>query len=284
MLRLFTFGCLSYLARAAALYDYAQQPLRDHKEGPFVGSAQEPVLETPTERFFGFEFDVDHHYIFPAIKRSAKPITLGALQKIRTYRAQDFPYSVGVSVPLNSAYGGDIVVRQGAESGRERDVNDVGSKTWIDFDGPRAEHIPLLNIGVRNGGTVSMQAQVARLDLDTPYISIPPEMFAVLLQATNASESHFADCRSQAWRAFPDLVFGLDAQDGEAHEFVVRPEEYLSQPRGRCELLVRNAEEHSGGEIVLGWAAIKGRSFVLDWVAGKMGLEDGRRADYEPWP
>lgn len=144
---------------------------------------------------------------------------------------------------------------------------------WIDFDGSQAEHIPLSSVGVRKGGMVAQPVRSAHLDLDTPYITVPNAMYDVILLASKPwwdrnlqSDKLYVDCKSLD--TFPDLVFGLE---NGVDEIAVTPRQYFLRQEKECVLMVRGTRDSDVG-IVLGWAAIRGREIVLDWVAGKMGF------------
>jgi hypothetical protein len=151
--------------------------------------------------------------------------------------------------------------------------------------------IPLLDVGVRKGGIIIMDTEAARMDLGTPYVHLPKGVWDVLALATNpeedSEENLIVDCEAKG--RFPDLVFGLAGErqgDGDEYEngqagelehvdeLIVRPEQYiLRTEEGRCVLLVRSLESScEDGEIVLGWAAIRGRNFVLDWTRERIGF------------
>lgn len=118
----------------------------------------------------------------------------------------------------------------------------------------------------------------AILVLDSPYISLPKEIFNILLQATETSSgrNYVVDC--DLISRFPDIVFGLDeSEEGDGdedaeydvQEFVATPKQYVLETEGRCMLLARNAES---GRIALGWAAFRGRKTVLDIGRESLGL------------
>jgi hypothetical protein len=155
-------------------------------------------------------------------------------------------------------------------------------------------HLPLLGIGIRKSGMISMPAESATLDLSTPYIHVPKGIWDVLLLATSTEQQAregeevlYVDCG--ALNVFPDLVFGIErrgyAEGTEEHaaeqeeedddELIIRPEQYILQTtEGKCMLLARNADScHDDKRVIkLGWAAVRGRDVVLDWRAGRVGF------------
>ncbi|KAI8933164.1 hypothetical protein NX059_009805 [Plenodomus lindquistii] len=141
----------------------------------------------------------------------------------------------------------------------------------------RASHIPLHTLSLRRGGTLSMPVQAAAIDLQTPFITLPGSMWDVLVLATKPEEENMrVECERRG--VFPELVLGTG--DGEREgDIVVGPEQYVLEREGGCELLVRKGgdeeverEEGEEGVVGLGWAAFRGRRFVVDLVGGKMGV------------
>lgn len=157
---------------------------------------------------------------------------------------------------------------------------------WIETTRP-SEDIPLSQVGIRKGGMISIEAQTARLALETPFVFIPKEIYKVLLMATEpvfhpdgtGSDEGVVNCNSRS--RFPDLVLELglewaddEEQDAEGIEVVITPEQYIMEvEQGQCVLLARSSGENQSEEVVLGWAAIRGRQVILDWVNKRTGFE-----------
>jgi len=148
--------------------------------------------------------------------------------------------------------------------------DNAAAMLWVDVEA-RAESIPLLGIGVRRDGMVSMAVRSARLDLGTPFVAVPKQVWEVVVLATRpAAEGSrlWVDCERRG--VFPDLVF----QDEGEEEIVVTPWQYvLELGEERCLLLVGEME---GGELredaVLGWSAVRGRNVIIDAVEKRMGI------------
>lgn len=141
---------------------------------------------------------------------------------------------------------------------------------WYPIDGKRAGGIALQGMGVRREGMVSMAVESARLDLGTPFVVLPGQMWEVLALATRPHTEGLhlrVDCERRG--VFPDLVF----DDGEG-EIVVTPWQYvLEVVQGRCLLLAREmGEKGQGVDTVLGWAAVRGRVIIVDVVEKRMGI------------
>jgi hypothetical protein len=143
---------------------------------------------------------------------------------------------------------------------------------WLDTD-VLAAGISLDHIGIRKGGMITMPTWSTSLSLDTPFISLPANIFDVLMQAAHTSLENELVLDCSLIPILPDLVFGLDVEDGralEGEEIVVTPEQYVMKTEaGTCVLLARS----HGGLQRLGWAAIRGREFVIDLTGRRMGFE-----------
>jgi saccharopepsin len=169
-----------------------------------------------------------------------------------------------IDIPLESAKSGSVSFSHNTSTL----LDDVW---WL----PSASHIELDNVGIRKGGMITMPVTKALLSLGTPYISLPDGLFYILLQAANTSSKQKFVVNCEAVLVLPDLVFGLAVdedgdEDSKPEEIVVTPQQYvMAGENGKCMLLARSAGE---GPIEMGWAAIRGRKFVLNLAAGRMGF------------
>jgi hypothetical protein len=142
---------------------------------------------------------------------------------------------------------------------------------WLRTYGLAAD-ISLDHVGIRKGGMITMPTSSTWLSLETPYISLPANIFDVLMQAAHTSleEDLVVDCGLIS--ILPELVFGLDIENDrtlEGEEIVVTPDQYVMKTEaGTCFLLARS---HDGLQR-LGWAAIRGRQFVIDLTNRRMGF------------
>lgn len=187
---------------------------------------------------------------------------------------------VSINIPLDSTKPGKVVF--GLEEPTDRLLPDV---EWISTRKPGVD-VPITHVGIRKGGMVTKDAYSTRLALDTPYISLPGEIYDILIQATKplpwqhlGGYDDVVDCG--ALERFPDLVLGLepeteedvDDEDMEEKEIVITPRQYILETKeGKCILLARKSYQRGTEEIVLGWAAVRGRRVVLDWANEKTGF------------
>jgi hypothetical protein len=138
--------------------------------------------------------------------------------------------SIDINLPLDSEVAGSISFSANA--------SDRGSEAiWV----PSASHIEIEHVGIRQGGMISMPASSALLSLDTAFITLPHEVFDILLQAAQTSEKDefVVDCG--AISILPDLVFGLIVPDEDVEgyfypeELIVSPIQYvLEVEKGNC--------------------------------------------------
>lgn len=183
------------------------------------------------------------------------------------------PQTVTINIPLESSQTGTVAIDT-----KLSNISLLPDLDWIESRVP-GTHMPTTHVGIRKGGMVAKDTYAARLALDTPYISLPNEIYDILIQATspipwqnNGGYDDVVDCG--ALKRYPDLVLGLEPETDEddfefagEREIVITPEQYILEVGiGKCILLAQRAYQKSREEVVLGWAAVRGRNLVLDWV------------------
>jgi hypothetical protein len=192
-------------------------------------------------------------------------VALDTLQEVAHLRSTTSFSSITVNVPLDLATSGSVAFGHNVSSGRTHMDNTIGLRTNV-----LAAHVSLDHIGIRRGDMITIPADSMWLSLDTPYISLPNSIFGVLLQAASTSPEQDFVLGCEAISILPDLVFGLNTDDDrvlQGDEIVVTPEQYVMETEaGKCVLLVRS---HRGLQN-LGWAAIRGREFVIDLAGERM--------------
>lgn len=233
----------------------------------------------------------DRTYTFESALDGPRPLSSKAFAEIESYRdINSHPQSALINIPYDHTQTGSLVL----DSTVPNDALVQQDIEWTDTLIP-GEDILLNHIGIRKGAMISMDAYRTRLALETPYISLPNEMYDVLIQATNPTPHQHGtgyddvvDC--SLLERFPDVVLGLqpemddmddleemdemdnedDDEDIVISELVITPKQYVMETeKGRCVLLVQRAR----AEVVLGWAAVRGTTVVLDWVNGRTGFE-----------
>lgn len=205
-----------------------------------------------------------------------------AVEQIESFREiNSHPQTVLITIPLDSTHSGTMVLGSDVTN----NIRVQQGTEWIDTLVP-GEDVAINHIGIRKGAMVSMDAYATRLALDTPYISLPGEIYDILVMATrptphqhDAGYDDVVDCNELD--RYPDLVLGLEPETDEEEEgddiqdreLVITPKQYvLKMEEGQCVLLVRRAYQRGREEVVLGWAAVRGRSVVLDWVNERTGF------------
>lgn len=214
------------------------------------------------------QLDKNLQYSFPSTSGKSDLVALDTLQEVAHLEATTPFSSIMINVPLDLKTPGSVTFSHNTSSGSDQ----VDDKVWLRTN-VLAATIPLDHIGIRKGDMITMPANSVWLSLDTPYISLPDSILNVLLQAANtSSEQDFVlDCDTV--RILPDLVFDVNPDHGwtlAGDEIVVTPEQYVMETEaGKCVLLARRRR----GLLRLGWAAIRGREFVIDLAGQKMGLQ-----------
>ncbi|KAH7411767.1 hypothetical protein DE146DRAFT_254258 [Phaeosphaeria sp. MPI-PUGE-AT-0046c] len=174
--------------------------------------------------------------------------------------------SIIIDVPLDATLPGSVIFSANSSDSLEPAI-------WTSS----ASLIHLEHVGIRKGGMISMPTLYpAALSLDSPYISLPKEIFNVLLQAAETSFERNYVVHCALISRFPDLIFGVEAVDDsdengdfEVQEVVVTPRQYVFETEGQCMLLARRAVS---GRSVIGWAAVRGRKVVLDLGRERLGF------------
>lgn len=205
-------------------------------------------------------------------------LSLKAISEIQSYREVNTqPQSVLINVPLDRTQSGSLTLT----STKPNDALLQQDLEWVDTLVP-GQDVPITHVGIRKGAMISMDAYATRLALETPYISLPDEIYDILVQATNPTPHQHStgyddvvDCSLLG--RFPDIVLGLqsetddeeDSEDVVDSELVITPKQYVLETEDRqCVLLVQRHR----AEVVLGWAAVRGRGVVLDKLNGRTGF------------
>ncbi|KAI4687087.1 uncharacterized protein J4E84_005458 [Alternaria hordeiaustralica] len=295
MLRTMHFTSLPLLAAAAYLDPSLQQqkPLLDSK--PASSDVVTLIL------------DQNLHYIITTSSDYVWPTRLDHLQApVAAFSIKEsIHHAITINIPSDSSLTGTATFFTTPQP--ELWSQSTDQFTWtphllLNSGKMLGAHIPILDIGIRKDGMLTMPAKFATLDLSTPYIYVPKGIWDVLLlattteqQARDGEEVLYVDCG--ALSVFPDLVFGMapsecgsgeeiadDDDDGEDDydeeeedygELVITPEQYVLQTsEGKCMLLTRNADSHPSvlGTVSLGWAAVRGREVILDRHVGRIGF------------
>ncbi|KAI4627708.1 hypothetical protein J4E80_001842 [Alternaria sp. BMP 0032] len=299
MLQTMLFTSLPLLTAAAYLDPSLQQ--------------QKPLLDSKpaSSRALTLTLDQNLHYTFAASDDDFTRTRLDQLQgPLVGYGIEEVAdHAITINIPLNSSLKGTATfssTRQAALWPQSTDQFTWTPQLPLHTLFMLGARIPMLDIGIRKDGMLTMPAKSATLDLSTPYIYVPKGIWDVLLlattteqQARDGEEVLYVDCG--ALSVFPDLVFGMapsecgggeemadDVDDGEEDydedqeedygELVITPGQYVLQtPEGKCMLLARNADADSPpdvqGTVSLGWAAVRGREVILDRHVGRIGFE-----------
>ncbi|KAF1928297.1 uncharacterized protein M421DRAFT_420848 [Didymella exigua CBS 183.55] len=252
---------------------------------PLLSSAQQiqqPLKEHRPELVIPLKLNDKRTYTFESALDGTRLLSSKAVADIESYHEiNSHPQTVLVNIPLDDSRPGSMILGT-VESNNARIHQDI---TWTDTLTP-GEHMPITHVAIRKGAMVSKDAYYTRLALETPYISLPGEIYDILVQATNPTphehgdgSDNVVDC--SALDRYPDLVLGLepeteeeeDDEEAEDREIVITPKQYvLETGEGRCILLAQRAYQRGREEVVLGWAAVRGRDLVLDWVNERTGF------------
>ena len=222
-------------------------------------------------------------YTFESALDGVKLLSSKAIADIESYHEiSSHPQTALINVPPDASKPGSITLGT-VKSTSARLQQDLD---WIDTLTP-GEQIPITHIGIRKGAMVSKDAYSTRLALETPYISLPGEIYDILIQATNPTPHQHGDgyddvVDCNALDRYPDLVLGFkaeieeggdDEEETEEKELMITPKQYILETKeGRCILLTQRAYQRGREDVVLGWAAVRGRDLVLDWINERTGF------------
>ncbi|KAI4672211.1 uncharacterized protein J4E78_000711 [Alternaria triticimaculans] len=272
---------------------------------------QKPLLDSKpaSSDVVTLTLDQNLHYIITTSSGYVWPTRLDHLQApAAAFSIKETVHNaITINIPSNPSLTGTATFFTTPKS--ELWSQSTNQFTWtphltLHSGGMLGARIPILGIGIRKDGMLTMPAQSATLDLSTPYIYVPKGIWDVLLlattteqQARDEEEVLYVDCG--ALDVFPDLVFGMgprdcrgdeemvvdeeededyDEEEEEYGELVITPDQYVLQTsEGKCMLLARNADADSPpdvqGTVSLGWAAVRGREVILDRHVGRIGFE-----------
>jgi hypothetical protein len=280
---------LSFLFLAAApLLSSAQQlqqPLKEHRpELTLPLKVCKPSMLDLLDAMLTYpQLNDRRTYTFESALDGVKLLSSRAIADIESYHEiNSYPQTALIKVPLDASKPGSMVLGT-VESTSARLQQDFD---WIDTLLP-GEQMPITHIGIRKGAMVAKDTYSTRLALETPFISLPGEIYDILVQATNPTPHQHGDgyddvVNCSALDRYPDLVLGLepeteeggdDEEEIEERELVITPKQYvLETEEGRCILLAQRAHQRGREEVVLGWAAVRGRDLLLDWINERTGF------------
>lgn len=276
MLSFLFLAAVPLLSRAQQI----QQPLKEHQPELVVPlNVRSGGPRVPGDVLTRSQLNDERIYTFESALDGTKRLSSTAIADIESYHEINFrPQTALIHIPLDAAQPGSMVLDT-VESNYARIQQEID---WIDTLVP-GEHIPITHVGIRKGAMVSKSAYTTRLTLETPYISLPGEVYDILVQATTPTPHQHGDGYNDvvdcgALDRYPDLVLGLEPEteedeDTEDREIVITPKQYvLKTEEGQCILLAKRAYQRGREEVVLGWAAVRGRDLVLDWVNERTGF------------
>lgn len=260
-----------------------QTPLKDYQPELVIPLTVRPTpYSVPECALIHVQLSDEGVYSFKSTLNGVQQLSSKAIEGIESYHEiNSRPQAVLINIPLDSSHLGSMF----PGSVTSTNIRVQQEIEWIDTLTP-GENMPITHVGIRKGAMVSMDAYRTRLALETPYISLPGEIYDILVQATNPTPfghgngyDNVVDC--DGLERYPDLVLGLepktdeeeDDEDIEDRELAITPKQYvLKTGEGQCILLVQRAYQRGREEVVLGWAAVRGRDVVLDWVNERTGF------------
>jgi hypothetical protein len=191
------------------------------------------------------------------------------------------PASLMLTFPMDTEAEGPLIIEPNPDWKLFHHMDTSIEFLWTATERPGRD-VNVTSVAIQQGTTTSSTTSGAHLAFDTPYIGLPDDTYNFLTWVTKARKINMGrgikpvdmvECDSVS--QFPNII--LKFEEG-AQELVVRPEQYVLEVNealggpfmGRCVLLV--AKSGDGGELAIGWAALRGRSVWLDWANTRTGF------------
>ncbi|KAF2646784.1 hypothetical protein P280DRAFT_464953 [Massarina eburnea CBS 473.64] len=193
------------------------------------------------------------------------------------------PVSFMVTIPLGTEEEGPLVIEPEPDWKLFHEWDLSVKHLWAESKLP-GRGLNITSISLQQGSISSSKTSNVPLNLGTPYTNLPDDIYDYLAALTKPQRTDMGrgmkpvetvDCN--AMKHFPDITLDF-ADDG--FELTVKPEQYILQVsdamggqfRGKCVLLASR-----GGEISIGWAALRGMSVWLDWANSRTGFGKPKR-------
>jgi hypothetical protein len=196
-------------------------------------------------------------------------------------KAKNKPASLMLTFPQDTEAEGPLIVETNPDWKLFHHWDTSIDFIWTATDRP-GRGINVTSVDIHQGSITSSKTSGAHVAFDTPYIGLPDDIYDFLFLATKPQRVDMGrgirpvdvvDCDSIS--EFPKIVLQLE---GGQQSLVVRPRQYVLKVNealggpfvGKCVLLVSKSGD--GGEVAIGWAALRDRSVWLDWANTRTGF------------
>jgi hypothetical protein len=191
------------------------------------------------------------------------------------------PASLMLTFPLDTEAEGPLIIEPNPDWKLFHHMDSNLQFLWTATERP-GRGINVTSVDIQQGSMTSSKTSGAHIAFDTPYIGLPDDTYDFLFLATNPQRVDMGrgirpvdvvDCNSIS--GFPNIVLQFE---GGAQKLIVRPRQYILMVNealggpfvGKCVLLA--AKSGDGGEVAIGWAALRGRTVWLDWANTRTGF------------
>ncbi|CAI6298858.1 unnamed protein product [Periconia digitata] len=210
------------------------------------------------------------------------PPDIATYKKKKKPKTKVKPVSLMLTIPLGTEEEGPLIVEPDPAWKLFHDWDMSVKIDWTESK-PPGRALNITSIGVRQGSTSSSKTSRVNINLGTPYINLPADMYDLVALTANPQRTDMGrnmkpvetvECTALA--QLPDIVLDF----GGAFELIVKPEQYVMKVsdamggpfKGKCVLLVAR-----GGDISIGYAALRGKSLWLDWANLRTGFGNPAR-------
>ncbi|KAJ4293368.1 hypothetical protein N0V90_008650 [Kalmusia sp. IMI 367209] len=151
---------------------------------------------------------------------------------------------------------------------------------WTDTKQP-GRRVNVTSVNIEHGATLSANTALVNLALHTPFIRLPSDVYNLLADIAKPEPFNMGrgmesvdlvSCNSTA--TYPNVLLDFE---GGAQQLVIKPQQYVLKVSqdlggpfaGKCVLLAKSG----GGELEMGYAALRGRTVWFDWANARTGFQ-----------
>ncbi|KAK7189762.1 hypothetical protein DPSP01_005820 [Paraphaeosphaeria sporulosa] len=220
-----------------------------------------------------------HLNVFDDITNRIAPINKDPYSKGPPKAPKNQQSSLMMTLPLDTEASGPLVLEPEPGWKLFHHMDTSIDIVWTPTKQP-GRRLNVTSINVSKGVSVSASTGPISLALHTPYIRLPHDVYDFMAKFTQPEavdmgrgmdSVDIVSCNATS--TFPTL--NLDFEGG-AQQILVKPAQYvlrvsqsLGGPfKGKCVLLAKR-----GGELEIGYAALRGRSVWFDWANARTGFQ-----------
>lgn len=209
------------------------------------------------------------------------PIESDKFSKGKPEKPKNRQSSLMVTIPLDTEAEGPVILEPEPGWKLFHHMDTSVDIIWTATKNPGRD-VNVTSMDIEKGVTLSAKTMPVNFALHTPYIWLPQDTHDFLINITKPEAFNMGrgmesvdlvDCKAVA--SFPNIVFQLE---GGRQQLIIKPTQYVlrvSQSLGgpfadKCVLL---AKRGIGGNLDIGYAALRGRTVWFDWANARTGFQ-----------